>query len=455
MTQVTDRPADYRARRAAMLLAQIRKEQQRNAALGQVAPDATQAEREAVLRVWHADDDADRPDIDAAGTNEEPADSPGTHGGRRGWGSRLRSGRRRRSKEPDPTPAAKDAHDLPPVPDTLTRIAPPGRSARRIGRARGWVTRLVLIAGPLLLVGGVAMSCGVSLGSSRLVIPGAITDDEANQYHLSSFPTSRAAAFASNYLTLCLTRPDPADKDAVTDRLAGLASMTSAGVTAGCGWTGATAEPAPVAVTFNGSVIPVPGYAEGAAAQLGFAVTTAAGRNYAVTVPVWVSSTSTATGMRIVGDVAVMPAFVPTPAPAAAPAPVIDSTLAGSLTGTVLLPFLRAWSTSDPVQLGLVLAPEATIAARTGLNGQLTDPRIDNTQIVVISGDPRGYRDGDRIQARLSVDWTAGTATQRTGYSIGLTRVAGRWQVQSIAGAAPDPAGGAAPVTTPTPLPAG
>ena len=91
------------------------------------------------------------------------------------------------------------------------------------------------------------------------------------------------------------------------------------------------------------------------------------------------------------------------------------------------------------------------------MDGQLTDPRIANTQIIVTSGDPRGYRDGDRVQARLSVDWTAGPATtQRTGYSIGLIRVASRWQVQSITGAAPDPAGGAAPVTTtPTQPPAG
>lgn len=457
MTQVTDRPAaDYRARRAAMLLAQIREEQQRDAALEQVAPDATPAERAAVLRAWqkHDTNTADPADEDAdADADAEYAHDRGTDRGPRLLGS-LWPGRRRRGKPSAPAPAPT-AEDRPAVPETLVTIPPPGRT-RRIGRTRSWVTRLLLVAGPLLLVAGLAMSCGVSMGSSRLVTPGAITDEEAAQYHLSTFPTDRAAAFATNYLTLCLTRPDPADKTAAASRLAGLASMTSAGVTSGCGWTGATAEPAPVAVTFNGFLNPIPGYTTGAAAQLGFAVTSAAGRSYAVTIPVWVSSTTSAPGMRIVGDVAVMPVTVPTPAPGASPAGVSDPTLAGSLTGTVLLPFLRAWSTSDPVQLGLVLAPDATAAARTGLDGQLTDPRIANTQIVVTSGDPRGYRDGDRIQARLSVDWTAGPATQRTGYSIGLIRVASRWQVQSITGAAPDPAGGAAPVTTtPNQPPAG
>ena len=455
MTQVTDRPAaDYRARRAAMLLAQVREEQQRDAALEQVAPDATPAERAAVLRAWQAND------TDTADLADQDADTDGecalrgTDRSRRLLGS-LWPGRRHRGKPSGPVPAPA-AEDRPAVPETLVTIPPPGRT-RRIGRARSWVTRLLLVAGPLLLVAGLAMSCGVSVGSSRLVTPGAITDEEAAQYHLSTFPTDRAAAFATSYLTLCLTRPDPADKTAAANRLAGLASMTSAGVTGGCGWTGATAEPAPVAVTFNGFLNPIPGYTTGAAAQLGFTVTSAAGRSYAVTIPVWVSSTTSAQGMRIVGDVAVMPATVPTPAPAASPAAVSDPTLAGLLTGTVLLPFLRAWSTSDPVQLGLVLAPDATAAARTGLDGQLTDPRIANTQIIVTSGDPRGYRDGDRVQARLSVDWTAGPATtQRTGYSIGLIRVASRWQVQSITGAAPDPAGGAAPVTTtPTQLPAG
>lgn len=453
MTQVTDRPAaDYRRRRAELLLAQVREEQQRDAALDEIAPDATPAERAAVLRAWQAHDTADPADSrDAGEADEERSDDHGVDGGRTNRPGRLWSGRRHRGKTSDPAPAtAQVTEDLPAAHETLARIPPPGRATRGVGRVRSWVTRLLLIAGPLLLVGGVAMSCGVSMGSSRLVTPGAITDDEAAQYHLSSFPTARAAAFATNYLTLCLTRPDPADKTAVANRLAGLASMTSAGVTTGCGWTGANAEPAPIAITFNGSQNPIPGYTEGVAAQLGFAVTSATGRNYAVTVPVWVSSTTTAPGMRIVGDVAVMPATVPTPAPPASPAAVTDPTLAGSLTGTVLLPFLRAWSTSDPVQLGLVLAPDATATARTGLNGQLADPRIANTQIVVTTGDPRGYRDGDRIQARLSVDWTAGAATQRTGYQIGLIRVAGRWQVQSIAGAAPDPAGGAAPVTTPT-----
>ena len=453
MTQVTDRPTDFRARRAAMLLAQVREEQQRDAALDQVAPDATPAERAAVLRVWQSHETADPTDNedDAADvdTTKDPAEQSSR--GRSGW---LRTRRHHGKKSTATTATASVVEDLPAVPDTLATIPPPGR-VRRFGRIRSWVTRLLLVAGPLLLVGGLAISCGVSMGSSRLVTPGAITDDEATQYHLSSFPTARTAAFATNYLTLCLTRPDPTDTAALANRLAGLASMTSAGVTAGCGWTGTTAEPAPVAVTFNGSQVLIPGYADGAAAQLGFAVTTAGGRNYTVTVPVWVSSTTTAPGIRIVGDVAVMPAPAPTPAPAAAPAAVTDPALAGSLTSTVLLPFLRAWSTSDPVQLGLVLAPEATTTARTGLNGQLTNPQIANTQIVVVSGAPSSYRDDDRIQARLSVDWTAGTATQRTGYSIGLTRVAGRWQVQSITGAAPDPAGGAAPVTTPAPQPAG
>lgn len=456
MTQVTDRPAaDYRARRAAMLLAQVREEQQRDAALDQIAPDATPAERAAVLRAWQDHDVDDPVDVDCGEEetstgNERPGDQD-LEGRRRRLG-RWRPPGRHRGKVPDTGSSAADrAEGAAPVPQTLATIPPPGRPTRTVGRARSWVTRLVMLAGPLLLVGGLAMSCGVSMGSSRLVTPGAITDGEAAEYHLSSFPTARAAAFATNYLVMCLTRPDPSDKTAVAGRLAGLASMTSAGVTTGCGWTGGTAEPPPVAVTYNGSLTPIPGYTEGAAAQLGFAVTNTAGRTYAVTVPVWVSSTTTAPGMRVVGDVAVMPATVPTPAPPASPATVTDPTLAGSLTGTVLLPFLRAWSTSDPVQLGLVLAPDATTAARTGLNGQLTDPRIANTQIVVTSGDPRGYRDGDRIQARISVDWTAGTATtQRTGYTIGLIRVAGRWQVQSVAGAAPDPAGGAAPVTTPT-----
>jgi hypothetical protein len=113
------------------------------------------------------------------------------------------------------------------------------------------------------------------------------------------------------------------------------------------------------------------------------------------------------------------------------------------------VPFLRAWAVSDPVQLNLVLAGDASSSARAGMEGQVTAPAVNRTQVVVTRGDPKGYRDGDLITAGVGVDWTTRLGgVQRAGYSISLRMTAGRWQVTDITGGAPDPAGGAAPATT-------
>ena len=313
------------------------------------------------------------------------------------------------------------------------------------------MTRLALIVAPVVLIGGVAYSCGVSTGSARLIQSSTISADDAAAFHLSSYPTDRAASFGVSYLTLCWTHPDAADATGTTDRLAALARMTSAGVTPGCGWTGSTASPPPLAVTWDGTVKPVSGaYADGAAAQLGFVVTPTDGRTVGAALPIWVSSTTANTaGLRVVGDVAV----VPIPPAGAAPTPaapaVTDPAIADAVNRSVLDPFLRAWAASDPVQLNLVLARDASIAARSGMDGQVSAPVVTRTQVVVTRGDPKAYRDGDQVTANVGVDWTTRTGgIQRTGYTIWLRMTAGRWQVTDITAAAPDPAGGKAAATT-------
>ena len=355
--------------------------------------------------------------------------------------TRPRLSRRRTLEEPAAQHAVDDEFDVP----------LPGKPSRVVGRTRSWITRLALIGAPLVLVGGVAYSCGVSTGSTRLVQSSAISADDANAFHLNSFPVDRAAAFGVSYLSLCWTHPDAADTVATADRLAALARMTSAGVTPGCGWTGTTPSKAPLAVTWDGTVKPVAtSYADGAAAQLGFLVTMADGRTVGAALPIWVSSVrSIAAGVRVVGDVAVVPVAPAPPAPTPSAPAVTDPAIAETLTRNVLVPFLRAWSASDPVQLNLVLAGDASAAARSGMQGQVTAPSVTRTQVVVARGDPTGYRDGDLITAGVGVDWTTRLGgVQRAGYSISLRMIAGRWQVIDITGAAADPAGGAAPATT-------
>lgn len=450
MTQVTDRPAaDYRARRAAMLLAQVREEHQRDAALGQVAPDATPDERAAVLRAWEEHDTATADPVD-----EDDADGTRTHDHGADRGRRPLSSlwpARRRGK---PCAAAPTVNTLPPVPETLATIPPPGRP-RSAGRARSWTTRLALIVGPILMVGGLAYSCGVSTGSSRLVQQSAISSQDAATFHLSGFPAARASAFGVTYLTLCWTHPSPADSVATQNRLAALAQMTSAGVSAGCGWAGTVPSPAPLAVTWDGSVTAIQSaYTNGAAAQLGFVVTTTDQRTIGVTVPIWMPSTTSTAGARVVGDVAVVPVATAAAAPTPIAPSTTDSAIAEALTRSVLVPFLRAWAASDPVQLNLVLARDASSAARTGMAGQLSGPAVTGVRVVVTRGDPTAYRDGDQITAQVTVDWATTSGGQRAGYSIDLRMIAGRWQVTDISGAAPDPTGGLAPSTTFAPTPA-
>ena len=75
-------------------------------------------------------------------------------------------------------------------------------------------------------------------------------------------------------------------------------------MTPGCGWAGSTPSKAPLAVTWDGTVRPIQGaYVDGAAAQLGFLVTTADGRTVGAALPTWVSSTtSMSVGARVVDE---------------------------------------------------------------------------------------------------------------------------------------------------------
>ena len=79
--------------------------------------------------------------------------------------------------------------------DEEFNIPLPGKPLRAVGRARSWITRLALIGAPLVLIGGVAYSCGVSTGSARLVQPSTISADDASAFHLNSFPGGSGGGF--------------------------------------------------------------------------------------------------------------------------------------------------------------------------------------------------------------------------------------------------------------------
>lgn len=343
--------------------------------------------------------------------------------------------------EPEPLRVEEDTFEVP----------APGRKIRNVGRGRTWTTRLALIVAPLALIGGLAFSCGVSAGSSRIATPAAITDGEASAYHLSTFPAAAASAFGATYLILCLIHPNPSDDQATADRLTALARMTSAGVPAGCGWDGTGVAQQPLSVTWTGTTSPAAGaYSTGSAAQLTYVVTMPDRHTATIAVPLWASSLSGQADFRVVGDLSLLPAAAPTTAPTPAAPAAVDPDLADTLSTTVLLPFLQAWAASDSVQLNLVLAGGAATIAEQGMEGQLTDPQLDTAQVVVNHGTAGKYRDGDRITAQVTVDWrtATGAGIQTASYSIPLQFTAGKWLVLDITGGPVDSQGGAAANTT-------
>lgn len=363
-------------------------------------------------------------------------------------------GRRRRDTPAVPSPAPAKAAPVADADDVFD-VPPPGRRLSRVGRGRSWVTRVAITAGPLILIGGLAYSCGVSTGSDRVVVPPVITTDVAARYDLSTFPVDQAAAFGVAYLTLCLTHPDSKAESTVTNREASLASMTTAGVARGCGWDGKGPAQQPLSITYAGTHTPVDAqYPTGSAEQLQFTAVMQDGRSLGMSVPIWASGEPQNSQLRVVGEVAFLPALLPTAAPAPTPPRVTDSALSRYLTSAVLQPYFTAWATSDPVQLALLTTTDATALARQGMSGQISDPHVDNPTVVITRGDPTAYRDGDTATARTPVTWSTSNGQQRSTYEVDLRLVANRWLVVDIAGGPVDAGGGAAPAGTfasPTP----
>lgn len=384
-------------------------------------------------------------------TPATPAPAPDTTGPARAAVSGKRTSRmlgRRRREASAAAPAPAKAGQIADA-DDLFDVPAPGRRMSRIGRGRSWVTRIAITAGPLVLIGGLAYSCGVSTGSDRVVVPPVITTDVAAQYDLSTFPVDQAAAFGVAYLTLCLTHPDSKAETTLTNREASLASMTTAGVTRGCGWDGKGPSQQPLSITYSGTHTPVDAqYPTGAAEQLQFTAVMGDGRSLGVSVPIWASGEPQYSQLRVVGEVAFLPAVLPTAAPAPTPPRVTDAALSRYLTSAVLQPFFTAWATSDPVQLALLTTTDASALARQGMGGQVSGPHVDNPTVVITHGDPTAYRDGDTATARTAVTWSTSNGQQRSTYEVDLRLVADRWLVVDIAGGPVDAGGGAAPAGT-------
>lgn len=441
-------PRDFRSARA-QHLAQAK---QRHMVLAEHYPDVEPAQLAAMTddRFWGSDElwrhALESPTLPAAApTNVQ---EPKRRRRIPGW-QKKRSSKREKTT---PAPAqVVTVTEVAATAETFTVPPPGGNSSIMGGRIRSWVIRLVLLIAPLVMVGGLAYSCGaVVAASSQSSSRADLIAAQADRWHLSTFPVQQAAAFGQTYLTLCLTHPPPSVAAALAGRLRAMAAMTSAGVSSGCGWDGTGAAQSLLSVTWTGTATPAAGqYTAGQAARMTYAVTLTNGQMSQVAVPVWSATLSGPTGMRVVGEITVLPyAGAASTAPTPQSPDTVDDNLAVQLQPTVLTPFLQAWGSSDPVQLSLTLTSDASAAATNGLNGAVTSPSIDTVMLVVTKGSPQAYKDGDLVTAQTVVEWKAGAAgTQKSAYDIFLRRVGGRWLITDIAGGPLDQQGGTAAQT--------
>lgn len=309
--------------------------------------------------------------------------------------------------------------------------APLGSSNKRRG------TRiLTAVIATMCAVGGMFLIVGVVLGSSRVPSQGAISASEAEQYRLSTFPVEQAAAFGADYLRLCLTH---GDRTQVAQRANALEAMSSPVTATSCGWESGGNTQKPESVTFNGEVTEIEGFTTGRAAYLGYNVALD-GKFLLYNVPVWIGPTEGGgEATQVIGDVGLASTIPNGSAPSRMPQQGSDATLAGELNTSVLQPFFTAWASSDARQLNLMLSRNATTAARTGMNGVVTRPILDEVLAFTDRATPTGerieYVDGDKAALEVSVVWDVveSQSSQAAGYRLDMVMEGGQWRVIDIA----------------------
>ncbi|MDJ0401250.1 conjugal transfer protein [Rhodococcus rhodochrous] len=387
--------------------------------------------------------------------------------------------------EPQPEPAYTATPDTPPAKDKKTGNSLRGRATAAFSAVRGdhepaptydgsanadfdvppiggrpshtksrqWAVRLGIPVGVLLLAAGTTFTVGVNIGSSRVPAQGAISQNEALRFRLSSYPVEQAAVFGQQYLNICLTRPAASDTAAVRTRGEVLARMATSGTESGCGYSGTSTAEAekPESIVFTGQISSVrEGYTEGAAAYLTYQVAYGAEKTLEAVVPVWVNDRADPTMMRVVGNVGFMPAPRLGAPPAYAETRAKDAQLATQLRDQVLSPFMQAWGSSDAQQLNLTLTEDASFAARAGLRGLLVNPTVEKVTVYTArteSGGTIHYQSGDEVVAETTVEWTSAMSTSKQAgtYQIRLRYVQGKWAVLDVTGSALDPSGGPVP----------
>ncbi|MBH5336138.1 conjugal transfer protein [Streptomyces pactum] len=321
--------------------------------------------------------------------------------------------------------------------------APGGRIATS-GRRTHVALRATVLATTCLFALGSCTVMGLVIGKSGSTSTAALSQRDVDRYRLTSFPLDAAATFAEEYAMLCMTFSEKTEEE----RSAELARFVSAGVETNCGWTGSGSQTAESAA-WDGSAEPIPEYA-GHGRYLGVRVRLSTGQVAALTVPVYVRDLRTGQGLKVVGQVGVMPL----PPGGKAPAidePVVDQALSDNLATRVLPGFFTAWGSSDATALARFTMPDATARATGGLHGAWGKPEITTAEALAPAGTRAGaavrYRPGDTVLARVSVRWNGADGVGAVhSYRVTLENTAQGWFIKDVNGAVLDHKGGAAKV---------
>ncbi|GAB33218.1 conjugal transfer protein [Gordonia otitidis] len=336
---------------------------------------------------------------------------------------------------PDDTPELFDSNGVP-----IEHFPVPAVGKSPVVTARVWGTRrLVFLAAVGLFAAAVAGSCGVYMGRSAVPANGVISADERSTYRLTDLPAAAMAAFGQQYLQTCLTH---GDADQVQARAAALASMTTGGPSAQCGWQSGGKVQAPQLIQWTGRFTPIDGFTGGRAAYFVYTVSMEPGRFDTYSVPIWVNTAAESNDMSIVGDLGVTPGIRTKKPPAFTPDGHNDSTLASDLQSSVLEPFFTAWASSNSQQIALAASSDAKPDVKAGLNGAFSNPQITSVQAYTTYDTTAGqrvvYGNGDSVTAMVNVTWQvkASESTQVAGYRVSLRYNDGKWQVYDIGGGA-------------------
>lgn len=330
-----------------------------------------------------------------------------------------------------------------------TAIGPTFEVPRPGGRLRGGRKNHRILTGVLFfsVIGLLALAL-IAITAVVLVpkdVEAELSAQEKRDLRLDNYPTDAATAFAVRYATECLTFDSAEDKNR-EERRSRLAGFATSGVDQDCGWNGQGKQTVIGTPFWDGTSSPVEEWPENAR-WLGIqaTVSTNDGPKHTVSlaVPVFTDDPSTGEKFKVVGEVGQVPLSAQADVPAREK-PKVDSDLSRQLQDDLLSPYFTAWAASDTNVLDRYTAPNATDAARTGLDGTSGEPKVTLVSVYVpadASGDSYSWQVGDSAKADVTVDWTSDETTLTQSYRVNLTRADTGWFVTDIKGATVDPTG--------------